>query len=78
MHAFDRQTEYSSLDRVCIACSAVIKRCVINLARKTHSDISPTLTFAWVESVKFGLNFRPVSFELPSFRNVRNTLMNCI
>jgi len=23
MHAFDRQTEFSSLDRVCIPCSAV-------------------------------------------------------
>jgi len=23
MHAFDRQTEFSSLDRVCISCSAV-------------------------------------------------------
>jgi len=23
MHAFDRRTEFSSLDRVCIACSAV-------------------------------------------------------
>jgi len=31
MHAFDRQTEFSSLDRICVSCSAVKIRFRFNL-----------------------------------------------
>jgi len=45
----DRQTEFSSLDRVCIACSAVktmYKNDVVdaNGAREKHTSLIPELT----------------------------------